>query len=70
MSAYKLVKCSIKDQDLLIKALEDLGFSPKIHETAQSLRGYMNDEREQQAEIIIPKPNRILSFCHTMNIDI
>ncbi len=55
MSAYKLVKCSIKDQDLLIKALEDLGFSPKVHETAQSLRGYMNDQREQQAEIIIPK---------------
>ena len=54
MSAYKLIKCSIKDKDLLIKALEDLGFEPKIHEEAQFLRGYLGDSREQTAEIIIP----------------
>ena len=67
MSAYKLVKCSIKDHELLIKALEDLGFSPMIHETAQSLRGYLNDEREQKAEIIIPKEQLNKMFTRASN---
>jgi ABC-type uncharacterized transport system YnjBCD ATPase subunit len=67
MSAYKLVKCSIKDQDLLIKALEDLGFSPKVFETAQSLRGYLNDERDQQAEIIVPKEQLNKMFTKASN---
>jgi hypothetical protein len=55
MSAYKIIKCTIKDLDSLIKALKTLGLSPTIHEEAQSLRGFLNDSREQKAEIIVPK---------------
>lgn len=55
MSAYKLIKCSIKDKDLLIKALESLGFKPEVSNIPQFLRGYENDTREQKAEIIVPK---------------
>lgn len=55
MSAYKLIKCTIKDIDSLLKALASLGLEPKIHDEPKSLRGYMNDDREQKAEIIIPK---------------
>lgn len=55
MSAYKLIKCSIKDKDLLLKALQELGFKPEVFETSQFLRGYRGDTREQSAEIIVPK---------------
>jgi len=55
MSAYKLIKCSIKDKEILIKALKDLGFEPSIHEIPQFLRGYLNDTRSQMATIIVAK---------------
>lgn len=55
MSAYKLIKCTIKDLDSLLKALASLGFDPKTYDEPTSLRGFLNDEREQKAEIIIPK---------------
>ncbi len=55
MSAYKLIKCSIKDKELLIKALRELGFEPEIFEIPQFLRGYLGDTREQSAEIIVSK---------------
>ena len=55
MSAYKLIKCSIKDKEMLLKALTDLGFEPLINETPQPLRGYLNDVRAEMATIIIKK---------------
>jgi hypothetical protein len=55
MSAYKLIKCSIKDKEILLKALTDLGFEPLINETPQPLRGYLNDVRAEMATIIIKK---------------
>lgn len=55
MSAFKLIKCSIKDLDLLLKALQDLGFSPKVSDEPMNLRGYLNDLRSQKANIVIPK---------------
>jgi hypothetical protein len=55
MSAYKLIKCSIKDKEILLKALTDLGFDPLINETPQPLRGYLNDVRSEIATIIIKK---------------
>ncbi len=55
MSAFKLIKCSIKDLDLLLKALKELGFDPKIYDEAVNLRGYLNDSRDQMANIVIPK---------------
>jgi hypothetical protein len=55
MSAYKLIKCSIKDKELLLKALQELGFKPELFNTPQFLRGYRGDTREQSADIVIPK---------------
>lgn len=55
MSAYKLIKCSIKDKEILIKALRELGFNPAVHEDPQFLKGYMNDTRNQTATIIVEK---------------
>lgn len=55
MSAYKLIKCSIKDKEILLKALTDLGFEPSVNDTPQALRGYLNDLRSEMASIIIKK---------------
>lgn len=67
MSAYKTIKCAFKDIDLLIKALEELGFKPNVHKEAQNLRGYMNDTREQKAEIIILKEQLNKNFTKASN---
>lgn len=55
MSAYKLIKCTLKDKDILLKALKDLGFSPETHDSPKKLRGYLGDLRNEEAEIIVPK---------------
>jgi len=55
MSAYKLIKCSIKDKEVLLKALAELGFTPDIYDKPQFLRGYLGDSRNQLANIIVPK---------------
>jgi mannosyltransferase OCH1-like enzyme len=68
MSAYKLIKCSIKDFDSLIKALADLGLKPNIHDEPQKLRGFLNDEREQLAQIIIPKEQLNKLFTKASNL--
>ena len=55
MSAYKTIQCDIVDTDILLEALELLNLSATKHDTAQPLRGYKNDIREETAEIIISK---------------
>jgi hypothetical protein len=55
MSAYKLIKCTLKDKTILLKALEDLGFKPTVHDLPQFLRGYLGDTRDQMANIIVDK---------------
>lgn len=55
MSAFKLIKCTLKDKEILLKALKDLGFEPQEFETPQYLRGYLGDTREFLADIIVPK---------------
>lgn len=67
MSAYKLIKCCIKDLDSLTKALKDLGLTPQFHDEPKKLRGYLNDEREQIAEIIIPKEQLNKLFTKASN---
>jgi hypothetical protein len=67
MSAYKLIKCTIKDLDSLLKALASLGFDPKTYDEPKSLRGFLNDEREQKAEIIIPKEQMNKLFTKASN---
>jgi hypothetical protein len=54
MSHFTCIKTQIKNQDTLIQALSDVGFSNvEVHETAQHLYGYEGDVREQTAEVII-----------------
>ena len=67
MSAYKLIKCCIKDLDSLKKALSDLGFVPQVFDEPKKLRGYLNDERDQMAEIIIPKEQLNKLFTKASN---
>lgn len=55
MSAYKKIQCEIVDKNSLLEALSLLGFEPNIYDNPQNLRGYMNDSRKEQAEIIVPK---------------
>ena len=55
MSAYKRIECSFKDKDTLINSLKEAGFNPVVYEEKRKLVGYLNDERNESAEIIIPK---------------
>lgn len=43
------------DQQCLVDSLAEMGFKPEVHEKPQNLTGYQDDEREQKAEIIIPR---------------
>jgi hypothetical protein len=54
MSHFTTIKTQIKDTDSLVKALADVGFKRvEVHETEQSLYGYLGDIRPETAEVII-----------------
>jgi len=55
MSAYKTINCSFKNQETLIECLKELGFTPVVYKEKTKLVGYMGDERNEIAEIIIPR---------------
>jgi hypothetical protein len=55
MSAYKKIQCDIVDKETLLEALKILGFDPSVHEFPMHLTGYLGDQRNEMAEIIIPK---------------
>jgi hypothetical protein len=55
MSAYKKIECNIVDKDILIEALEALGFKPDVFVEPANLKGYMGDTRKEVAHIIIPR---------------
>ena len=55
MSEYHVVDIDIEDQECLVKALEELGYKPKICAEAQQLYGYQGDKRKQRAHVIIPR---------------
>jgi len=55
MSEYCEVDIGLKDQECLIKTLEELGYKPQIHVDAVSLEGYQGDKRKQKAHIVIPR---------------
>ncbi len=46
---------TIDDKDCLVKALEEMGYTPVVSEEAKNLYGYQNDKREQKAHVIIPR---------------
>ena len=56
MSAYSEVTTQFKDGDLLIEALTAMGFTPRnCIGKPDHLEGYHGDQREQVADIIIPR---------------
>jgi hypothetical protein len=54
MSHFTRVHTSLRDAGLLIAALAELGYRDvEVHDQPQVLYGYLGDERQQRAEIII-----------------
>lgn len=56
MSHFTSIKTQIRNTEVLIKALADVGFkNVEYHEIAESLYGYQGDMRPESAEVIIRK---------------
>ncbi|MFW6129807.1 MAG: DUF1257 domain-containing protein [Atribacterota bacterium] len=56
MSEFHVVEIQFEDEDCLIKALEELGYKPAIHnDDPVNLYGYQGDKRQQKAHIVIPR---------------
>lgn len=56
MSAYSEVKTEFKDGELLLEALTTMGFKPRnCIGKPEHLEGYHGDQRQQVADIIIPR---------------
>jgi len=55
MSTYNEVSISIEDQECLVKALQEMGYKPQVHQEAKALYGYQGDARKQKAHIILPR---------------
>lgn len=54
MSHFTTVKTRLHDTQALVQALADLGFKRvEVHDTPQHLFGYLGDQRQQTAEIIV-----------------
>lgn len=57
MSAYKLIKCCIKDFDSLQKALKDLGLTPQIHEEPKNCAVTLMTIGNKWLKLLFPKSN-------------
>ncbi|MBT6047646.1 MAG: DUF1257 domain-containing protein [Candidatus Scalindua sp.] len=55
MSEYHQIDIGLKDQECIIKTLEELGYKPQIHAEAVPLTGFQGDKRKQKAHIVIPR---------------
>lgn len=54
MSAYAKVETQYKDKECLLAALKEMGYGEvEVHEQAQHLFGYHNDQRPETANIIV-----------------
>lgn len=49
------VQFKVEHESHLIKALQKLGYKPKIFDQEVALEGYQGDKREQKAHIVIPR---------------
>ena len=54
MSEWSCVEIEFNDENTLIETLERMGYSPKVHNTAQSILGY-GSHASQKAHIVIGK---------------
>jgi hypothetical protein len=55
MSEYHEIDIGLKDQECIVKTLEELGYKPQIHAEAVPLEGFRGDKRKQKAHIVIPR---------------
>lgn len=56
MSHFSRINTKIVDQDALVKALADVGYSRvRVHEQAVPLEGFLGDGREQRAHVVVPR---------------
>lgn len=55
MSHFSRVQTKIVDQDALVHALADLGYTAQVHEMPVPLQGFLGDAREQRAHVVIPR---------------
>lgn len=56
MSAYSEVVTQFSDGELLLEALQEMGFQPRnCIGKPEQLEGYKGDKRQQRADIIIPR---------------
>ena len=55
MSKYQELVTRFTDERFLIEALQELGYQPGVCREGRSLRGYLGDERQERAHVIIPR---------------
>jgi hypothetical protein len=54
MSHFTRVRTKLRDRELLVKALNSVGFTTvEAHDSPQTLYGYRGDARPERAEVII-----------------
>jgi hypothetical protein len=54
MSHYTKIQTCFKEQKYLLAALKDMGFSDvEVHDTPQTIYGYLGDERTDTAHVIV-----------------
>lgn len=54
MSHFTTIRTQIKDREILIRVLQELGFpTMEVHDRPQPLYGYEGDQRPERAEVII-----------------
>ena len=55
ISEFHVVETVIKDEEVLLKSLKEMGYSPSVHRQPTNLYGYQGDKKKQKAHIIIPR---------------
>lgn len=55
MSAFKEIETEMIDQGCLAEALRQLGHVVEVHNVPVNLEGYQGDQREQKADVVLPR---------------
>ena len=55
MSKYLELTTKVTDEQYLVEALKALGYEPEVCREGKSLIGYLGDERNERAQVVIPR---------------
>lgn len=55
MSHFSKIQVKFKDQSCLVEALQRFGFYPQIYDKPVYLYGWLGDQREEMAHIVVPR---------------